>query len=646
MAVSSINVARVSSTLQTDVLLASLRRNTLTLFNEQNRLSVGRQYIVPSDNPRVAARALNLTEVLDQQDQLLTNIRHGASMLDATDVAMAEVSGLIIDAQAVASQNVGSLTTADERRAAAEVVAAIREQLVAVGNRMFEGRYLFAGRDTNTAPFVPSAEGITYVGDTGNIFARTDFDELSPINLPGNVLFGAISSEVQGQAILAPRLTPDARLEDLRGARQQGITRGSFEIIEEGRAGRVTVDISTADTIGDVVELINAAAQQAGAGFTANLTDAGLTITPGGADIVVRDIATGVTAADLGIVTTTPTSSEILGADLGAMISRTTLVADLAGGAGVDLSGGLLIRNGTRTATVDLSAAVTVQDVLNAINNSGMGVRAEINEDRTGLNVVNLVSGTTMSIGENGGTTASALGFRSLDLDTPLSALNNGEGVRTVPGKTDLLIVAKTGASFEVSLDGAETIGDVINAINDAATTAGVAVTADLAGSGNGIRLTDSTGGTGPLDVDRANLSFAVDDLGLRHTVPDPATELVGDDVNGAKANGLLTALLDLEKALKEDDTRGITAAAEAIDAHFNDFNRARGIVGAQAKAMQDRVVQTESAVSATEALLSEVRDVDYTEAVTRFQAAQTALQASLLTGSRILSTSLMDFLG
>jgi flagellar hook-associated protein 3 FlgL len=76
------------------------------------------------------------------------------------------------------------------------------------------------------------------------------------------------------------------------------------------------------------------------------------------------------------------------------------------------------------------------------------------------------------------------------------------------------------------------------------------------------------------------------------------------------------------------------------------DFNRSRGIVGARAKAMQDRLTQTEGAVFATQELLSEVQDLDYTEAVTKFQQAQTALQASLLTGSRLANTSLLDFLG
>jgi flagellar hook-associated protein 3 FlgL len=81
------------------------------------------------------------------------------------------------------------------------------------------------------------------------------------------------------------------------------------------------------------------------------------------------------------------------------------------------------------------------------------------------------------------------------------------------------------------------------------------------------------------------------------------------------------------------------------MDEYLVDFNRSRGIIGAQAAAMRDRLTQTDSAVFATQSLLSEVQDLDYTEAITKFQQAQTALQASLLTGTQILNTSLMDFL-
>jgi flagellin-like hook-associated protein FlgL len=160
-------------------------------------------------------------------------------------------------------------------------VASIREQIVAVGNRTFEGRYLFAGRKTDIQPFVEALGGTAFLGDTGNIFARTDVNELEEINLGGDFIFGALSSSVQGFVDLNPRLTEDTRLEDLGGAANLGLRQGSFEIVEDG-IGAITIDLGGADTIGDVVNKINAAAAEAGASFAASVNDSGLTITPGG----------------------------------------------------------------------------------------------------------------------------------------------------------------------------------------------------------------------------------------------------------------------------------------------------------------------------------------------------------------------------
>jgi len=60
---------------------------------------------------------------------------------------------------------------------------------------------------------------------------------------------------------------------------------------------------------------------------------------------------------------------------------------------------------------------------------------------------------------------------------------------------------------------------------------------------------------------------------------------------------------------------------------------------------MQDRLQQTQDAVTATNILLSNLKDVDYTQAVTKFQQAQTALQASLVSISKMQNLSLLDFL-
>jgi flagellar hook-associated protein 3 FlgL len=347
--------------------ITSLQRNQRDLFSSEARIAMGRNYVTSSENPIAAARALELTQVMQRQEQFLTNLRHGDIFLTSADDAVSEVSSLLIEAQTIANKNVSNLTSADERRADAELIAGIRQHLQVVGNRLFDGRYIFAGRDTLSRPFIEALGGVAYVGDTGDLLTRINEDARAVINMPGNVLFGALSSQITADVDLTPTLTASARLDDPRGTTGQGVMTGTL-VFNDATAGTFVVDLDSADTIGDVVMLVNDAASAAGSGLTASLSDVGIDVNPGGVAVSVTDTGGGAVASALGILTNTPTTDPIVGADLGPRLTRLTPVDALARGAGIDLDSGMIITNGSQTVTVDLSTAQTVQDAINTIN--------------------------------------------------------------------------------------------------------------------------------------------------------------------------------------------------------------------------------------------------------------------------------------
>lgn len=645
MAINPINVTRITQNLRADSVIQSMMRNQTDLFTEQSRISAGRTFLTPSDDPVSATRALDLRQALGRQEQFAHNIRQGSNVLSAADDAISEVNSLLIEAQTIASQNVSNLTSAAEREAEAELIANIRQQLMVVGNRLFDGRYLFAGRDTTQTPFIDALGGVAYRGDTGDLVTRIEDGFTETFNVPGNLLFGALSSRIANDVDLTPALTAESRLEDVRGTSGDVLPGGTLVFNEIGGAGVVRVNITEADTIGDVVSAINEAATEAGASFTASLSPTGLDIEPGAGELTINDNSAGVLASEFGILTVNPTNTTINGAALRPGVTRLTAVADLALGDGIDLAGGLVITNGAEQATIDLSNAETVQDIINAINNAGVFVRAQVNEAGTGIDVFNQVSGTSLNIGENGGTTAGDLGIRTFNEATPLSGINFGRGFGSVEGEDDLRITARDGSTVDVNLDGANNIGDVITLINEAATDAGVSIEAGLAQTGNGIAISDSTGGTDELSVTGLNTSFAAEDLGLMGSAGDEDV-LVGDDVNPTRTEGILGALVDLETALRKDDTQGISLAAARLDEFVPEVTRVHGIVGARSQAMQSKLTQMQDASQTTEIFLSEVQDLDYAEAITRLQSTTTQLQASFQTSSILLNLSLLDFLG
>jgi len=107
----------------------------------------------------------------------------------------------------------------------------------------------------------------------------------------------------------------------------------------------------------------------------------------------------------------------------------------------------------------------------------------------------------------------------------------------------------------------------------------------------------------------------------------------------------VFTALRDLYDGLMSDDEAKIGDAAARLEGFMTTASRLRGQVGARSQAMSTRQQLTEDAVTSTKALLSQIKDLDYTEAITKFQQAQMALQANLLTGSRLMQISLLDYL-
>ncbi len=144
--------------------------------------------------------------------------------------------------------------------------------------------------------------------------------------------------------------------------------------------------------------------------FTAT---ANSTAVSGTYDIKVKNLATADSVIAAQGASVASFTSAIQGTNLNAgALTPATLLSSLNGGAGVaDLASGLKITNGVASGVVDVSAATTVGDVLDAINNAGLGVTAAINGTGDGISVTSNFTNRSLAVDENGGTTASNLGI-------------------------------------------------------------------------------------------------------------------------------------------------------------------------------------------------------------------------------------------
>ncbi len=646
MAITTGNLSRVSSSLKVFASLSHLQQNALRLFRTEQHIATGRTLLSVSDDPITAEKISRLNQSLETQEQILVNLRHADDQLAATDSAISEVSDLLIDAARIASEQAGSMQSADERASQAVIIDGIIDQLMNLGNRQFQGLYMFGGRDVKHPPLNADLGRVTNVGDFGDRRTLVDLNFPLAYNTTVAKVLDLAEKVTGGYADFDVQLATDTRLSELDGTLGAGIRLGSISVTEQaGPDITFTVDFTGTETVSDVIAKFNDAAATAGSSLTIGISPvdgATLQITSGGGNgIVIGEVSNGTTAADLGIKKTAAPGANIDGDNLDRRVTLTTALSDLSA-AGVTLPNGVVITNGGLSATVTFAGATTVQEVLNALNAADVGIRAYINDDADGIEIENLMAGTPLVVGENGGTDAHALGIRTLDASVSLSRLNGFRGIHPIDGQNDIRITDANGVAFEVDLSSALTVDDVITAIETAAALAGASISVDTSLGGAGFRLTGP--GAGMISVERVGLSPVAGELGIEKT-GTAAGVLEGDSVGQFYQAGVFSALYRLRDALMADDSSEITEAGSQINDVQTHVISEAGQVGARSRSMRARMEQTEDAVVATKVMLSGLEDVDFIEAVTKFQQAQTALQASLLSTSQTLNLSLMDFL-
>jgi flagellin-like hook-associated protein FlgL len=319
---------RVSDVFARERLLTQVAKDQLALFKVQTQMSTGRRINRPSEDPVTSMRALSLQRLLERKQQVKNNLATNQSFMSATDTAISSISSMMAEVRANALGVVGTTASDEQRQAAAMLVRQALQQLVDAGNQNFRGRYLFAGSLTGTRPFELRADNIVrYRGNEGLLQSYGDVDLLFTANLTGHEVFGALSEAVRGTADLTPVLTFDTRLADLNGG--QGVKPGSIEV-SNGSDSRI-VDITGCETIGDVaLRLLEN--QPSGTQMFIEITPTGLEISLSGGTLTIRDVGSGTTASELGILAKNGVGTgPLLGRDLNPILRTTTPLDNILG---------------------------------------------------------------------------------------------------------------------------------------------------------------------------------------------------------------------------------------------------------------------------------------------------------------------------
>ncbi len=423
-----------------------------------------------------------------------------------------------------------------------------------------------------------------------------------------------------------------------------------------------TIELTGCQTIGDVIDTINAEGH-----FTANweaskrcivISDPAAMATGKNYGLTVGEYSN--TAYQLGFVkgTSNYETNTITGApltvaslptlegsiDLNPIITGDTKLSDLNSSrtwnsSGVNLGRIRITDKAGRFKAIDLRGCTTIQDVLDKINDpeNGIYVEARINADGNGIEIVDKNNGATgkLEVIDCDSTCAFDLGIKGRTVDKVLV----GEDLDPAVTRDTLLSTCTYGAiptgkvyiqsgenSLEVDLSECKTVGDVLDKLSN--TDLNLHLTAWISDDGKRINLTNTINQPYIKVVDISGQNATASSLGLGST------------------KSLFSTIMDLrDNMLRCDDWAVSNINIPQIDEAIERILNIHTVVGAKSNRVDATKNKIESINLNLKTMLSNVEDIDMTEAIIQMTEWETTYQASLQVGARLMQTSLLDFI-
>jgi flagellar hook-associated protein 3 FlgL len=177
------------------IIFDTVKLNLANLTEDLNRanmvVATQKRILKLSDDPVGLTQALNIKSTLSNIEQMGRNINMGKSWLTASESALTGVQDLISDMRALCVQMASATTGADERSSAAETVQNTLEELVALANTEVNGRYIFAGSETDATAFTLNSDNsVTYNGDNNAFSIKIGKDATVEVGRDGEAVFG------------------------------------------------------------------------------------------------------------------------------------------------------------------------------------------------------------------------------------------------------------------------------------------------------------------------------------------------------------------------------------------------------------------------------------------------------------------------
>ena len=187
---------RITNNMMVNNLLRNVNRNLSRMDGLNTKMSTGRKFSAPSDDPIGVSRSLRLHTDVSIMDQYKRNVDDADSWITTTEIATANMITVLQRARELTVQATNDVYTVEQRANVAKEIEELKKELISIGNTSYAGSYIFSGFKTDKALFDTATETYNVGGGTNTLSLNEsiEFDvgmkNKIGVNILGQRLFG------------------------------------------------------------------------------------------------------------------------------------------------------------------------------------------------------------------------------------------------------------------------------------------------------------------------------------------------------------------------------------------------------------------------------------------------------------------------
>jgi len=186
---------RISNQTVYDTVTYNLAKVSDAMLRANQMVSSGKRINRLSDDPVGLVSVMNLRSSLEEIGQLERNINMGESWLKMGEIALGQIEDILTETKTLCIQMANATQSEAERTDAAVVVEGHLQQVLSLANTQVDGRHLFSGTKTDTAPYEDTTDTD---GDRAVLYRGNDKAFEVRIARGMNVAAGRVGPEIFG----------------------------------------------------------------------------------------------------------------------------------------------------------------------------------------------------------------------------------------------------------------------------------------------------------------------------------------------------------------------------------------------------------------------------------------------------------------